>query len=127
MLSYMSTSECLVNELCERILVREYQEMFNEQKQSQGPFILKTLKATSTTHIERDDVIIRVRVPLLDLAIPRGREEVVRARHELQWRHGVVVREYRLVAVAEVHAPDFDVAVRGAGGYDVGVVANVEA
>lgn len=84
MLSYMSTSECLVNELCERILVREYQEMFNEQKQSQEPFILKTLKATSTTHIERDDVIIRVRVPLLDLAIPRGREEVVRARHELQ-------------------------------------------
>lgn len=79
------------------------------------------------THIERNNIVIGVAVPLLDLAVLAGGEEVVRGGHEAQRRDGVVVREQRAVAVAEVQPPQLHVAVGAARRHHARVVADVHA
>eukprot|EP00982_Pelagococcus_subviridis_P013248 31232-Pelagococcus_subviridis.AAC.17 len=77
--------------------------------------------------LEREQRLELVRVPVLHRAVLTGAEHVVRLRHERDGRHRVPVREHRLVAVAEIHAPYAYVLVRAPGREQRAVVADVVA
>lgn len=79
-----------------------------------------------------------ISIPILQHLVLADRPEVVRLLAGVVLLHvagvvllegdlhdGVVVCEERLVAVAEVEAPDFDVFVGGAGYYEFGVGGDV--
>ena len=74
-----------------------------------------------TTYVQGDNALEFVGVPLLELAVLADAEEVVRLGHELHGHDALLVGVERSVTVAEVHAPDLDVAV-GRAGHDEPVV-----
>ena len=64
-------------------------------------------------------------IPVLEQAILPNTPEVVRAALESNLHHTPVVREQRLMAVAEVETPYLDVLVRGAGHEELRVIGDV--
>ena len=64
-------------------------------------------------------------IPVLEQAILPNTPEVVRAALESNLHHTPVVREQRLMAVAEVETPYLDVLVGGAGNDEFGVRRDV--
>ena len=64
-------------------------------------------------------------IPVLEQAILPNTPEVVRAALESNLHHTPVVREQRLMAVAEVETPYLDVLVRGTGHEELRVIGDV--